>query len=311
MSLSVVIPHRVDTYLNKTVYDLLNKAKGEVEVIVVADGVWPAKLIDDKRVKYIHHGTVHNSPGMRETINRGMAIAKGEYVMKIDEHCMVSEGYDVDLIKDCNGCLVVPRRKRLDPDKWENIEDGRPDIDYMKIDYPFERPFDPVCGLHGSIWDRPERKDILIDDLMTSQGSCYFMPKKLWIEVIKDLDTEKYGPFTMEAQEIMNKVWFTGNRCVVNKKVWYSHFHKGKKGKGYGFSSKQYEVFMEEKEKGRQFAIDYWLTTKDFKHDWEWFMDKFWPVPGWPDDWKERIEQDKLKDFRYSPDFKTWTSKTE
>jgi glycosyltransferase involved in cell wall biosynthesis len=306
MKLSVIIPHRVDDYLNKTIEDLLQKAKGEVEVIIVCDGVWPSKIIDDRRVIYIHHGTIHNNIGMREGINRGVALASGDYIMKVDEHVMMSEGYDVELIKDCNGCLVIPRRKRLDAEKWENISDGRADIDYMKIDYPFERPFDPVCGLHGSIWDRPERKEIMIDDVMTGQGSCYFMPKQLWLDVIKELDSEHYGPFTMECQEVMNKVWLSGGRCIVNKNVWYSHYHKGRKGKGYGFSGNQYEVFMAAKEKGRQYAIDYWLTTKDFKYDFEWLVNKFWPIPGWPEDWKTRIEQDKLKDFRYSPDFRTW-----
>jgi glycosyltransferase involved in cell wall biosynthesis len=302
--LSIIIPHRVDQHLNKTVEDLLNKARGEIEVIVVQDGVWASKIIDDKRVIYVHQGTVHNAPGMREAINKGMSLASGDYVMKIDEHCMVSEGFDVELIKDCNGALVIPRRKRLDAETWTLIEDGRPDIDYMKIDYPFAIPFDSTQGLHGSE-DRQrgiDRKDVKIDDVMTGQGSCYFMPKSLW----KDLETEKYGPFTMECQEIMNRVWLSGGRCVVNKNVWYAHYHKGKKGKGYGFSSKQYEVFMEAKEKGRQYAIDYWLTTKDYEHDFEWLVDKFSPIPGWPEDWKQRIKQDKLKDFRYSPEFGTW-----
>ena len=302
--ISVIIPHRVEEYLNKTINDLLAKAKGEIEIIVVCDGVKP-KPLDDKRIIYIHQGTVHNAPGMREAINKGMSLASGDYVMKIDEHCMVSEGFDLELIKNCDNSLVIPRRKRLDAEKWELINDGRPDVDFMKIDYPFAKPFDPTQGLHGSIWDRPERKE-MIDEVMTGQGSCYFMPKKLWDEVIVEMETDKYGPFTMEAQEITNKIWLSGYKCLVNKNCWYAHFHKGRKGKNYGFSSKQYEVFMEAKEKGRQYAVDYWLNTKDYKYDFAWLVDKFWPIPGWPEDWKQRIEQDKLKDFRYSPDFRTW-----
>lgn len=104
----------------------------------------------------------------------------------------------------------------------------------------------------------------------------------------------------------MNRVWLSGYKCLVNKNCWYAHYHKGKNGKGYGFSSKQYEIFMEAKEKGRQYAVDYWLSTKDFKYDFAWLVDKFSPIPGWPDDWKARLEQDKLKDFRYSPDYGTW-----
>src|SRR3990167_2790714 len=302
--LSVIIPSRSPEFLQKTIDDLLAKAKDEIEVIVVFDGIW-SPLTDDKRVRIIHQGTQHDSPGMREAINKGVALSKGEYIMKIDEHCACSEGFDLELIKNCDGNLVIPLRKRLDPDKWENINDGRPDISYMKIDYPFAKPFDSTQGLHGSIWDRPERKDIMIDEVMTGQGSCYFMPKSLW----QDLDSEHYGNFTMEAQEIMNRVWLSGYKCLVNKNCWYSHLHKGNRGKGYGFSSKQYEIFMEAKEKGRQYAVDYWLTTRDYKFTFEWLVDKFWPIPGWPEDWKTRITEDKLKDFRYSPDFGTWKAK--
>ena len=44
------------------------------------------------------------------------------------------------------------RRKRLDAEKWELIDDGRPDIDYMKIDYPFAIPFDSTQGLHPGLF---------------------------------------------------------------------------------------------------------------------------------------------------------------
>jgi len=309
IDLSVIIPSRSDSYLRKTIEDLLAKSETSIEIIVVLDGIWTDSYVEDPRVMYIHHGTVHNSRGMRASINRGVAISKGKYIMKIDEHCMVSQGYDRVLIADCeDDWLVVPRRYRLDPEKWENIEDGRPPIDYMIIDYPFARPFDDTCGLHGAEHKQAYyyRKDVLIDDLMTMQGSCYFLSRKLWDKVIVEMDDEKYGPFTMEAQELTNKVWLSGGRCVVNKNVWYSHYHKGKRGKGYGFSGAQYEKFMEAKEKGRQYAIDYWLTTKDFKYDFEWLVDKFSPIPGWPEDWKTKIKTDVSKDFRYSPDYRTW-----
>jgi glycosyltransferase involved in cell wall biosynthesis len=131
--LSIIIPSRSPQYLKQTVNDLLKKAKGPVEVIVIFDGIWPSPEEmppNDPRVRIIHHGTVHDSPGMRASINKGMAIARGDYVMKIDEHCMVDEGYDLKLKADCeDDWVVIPRRHRLDAEKWEIIEDGRPPVD--------------------------------------------------------------------------------------------------------------------------------------------------------------------------------------
>ncbi len=297
--LSIIIPSRQPEFLQKTVDDLLAKAEGEVEVIVCGDGVWPI-LRSDPRVVIFHHGEVHDNVGMRGSINAGMQLARGEYVMKTDEHTMMDQGYDVKLITDCTDKMVViPRRKRLDPETWTLIEDGRPPVDYMYVEYPYLKPFDKTQGLHGAEWKRPERSDILVDDTPTMQGSCYFMKKSYWDELFPDgLDEESYGTFTQEAQEISNKVWLSGGRVVVNKKTWYAHFHKGRKGKGYGFTREQYKKHLVGTEKGRVYSIDYWLNTKDYQHDWNWFVTgKFPDMPGWSKDWRERVERDKLTDF--------------
>lgn len=300
---SIVIPSRNgQPYLQQTIDDLISHAEGEIEIIVVCDGVWPdPTLKHDPRVSIVYHGTIHDSLGMREGINRGIAVSDGEYIMKIDEHCMVDQGFDTKLKADCEAdWVVIPRRHRVDWETWTLINDGRPPVDYMYLAYPYERPFDKTCGLHGAE-DRQrgiDRADVLIDDVMTSQGSCYFTHRKYWDELFPDgMETEKYGTFTQEAQEISNKVWLSGGRMVVNKKTWYAHMHKGKRGKGYGFSNEQYKKHMEGTEKGRLYCIEYWLNTHDYKYDFEWLLNKFWPVPTWPEDWKTRIIEDRKKDY--------------
>lgn len=297
--LSVIVPSRDPRFLQKTIDDLLTKAKGEIEVIVILDGYWPDPIISGPpQLKIIHQ----EHKGMREGISTGMNLASGEYVMKCDEHTMWDEGYDLKLIEDCpDRTVVVPRRYRLDPEKWEIIEDGRPPIDYMFVDYPYYKEFDITQGLHGAEWKQPERDSILIDDLMTFQGSAYFMKKSYWEELFPNgMDTEFYGPFTHEAQEVSFKAWLGGGRVVVNKKTWYAHLHKGKRyGTGYGFSTKQWEDFKASMEKGRRVTMDYWLNNKwaERKHDWEWLIEKFWPVPHWPTDWETRLVTDKAKDW--------------
>src|ERR1039458_3507153 len=176
--LSIIIPSRSAQYLRQTVKDLFTKAEGEIEVIVVYDGRWPEPEempADDPRLIQIHHGEVHNNLGMRASINAGINIAQGEFVMKIDEQCAVGQGFDKILALACeDNWVVIPRRKRLNAENWTLVEDGRPDIDYMQVDYPYQRPFDKTCGLHGAEWKRPERAGVQIDDTPTMQGSCYF-----------------------------------------------------------------------------------------------------------------------------------------
>jgi glycosyltransferase involved in cell wall biosynthesis len=301
---SVIIPSRIDEFLSKTIEDILDKATNEIEVIVILDGYWCGDVLGDERVTYIHHGTQHNSRGMRDSINKGIALSRGKYIMKIDEHCMLDEGFDDKLAADCeDNWVVIPRRKRLDAEAWKLVEDGRRDIDYMYITYPYTEPGTNCTGLHGSEWKqrRDERLDVLIDDTPSMQGSCYFMTRKHWDKTIGFLDSTNYGHFTQEAQEIGMKTWLSGGRMVVNKKTWYAHFHKGKrpKGKGYGFSNQQYRDHAVSVERGRLYCIDYWLNTKDYPLDWNWFVtEKFPDMPGWTTDWRERVEKDKEKDYK-------------
>jgi len=314
--LSVIVPSRCDEFLQKTIDDVIEKADGAVEVIIVLDGYWPQTQIkENKQVKIIHHGTIHDSFGMRETINKGIRIAQGEYIMKTDEHCMFNQGYDKRIIAEMeDNWVVVPRRYRLDPYKWEMVKDGRPPIDYMFLTYPFVNRFDWRKGLYGQEWKERywHNKKIPIDDTMSCQGSCYIMSRKHW-DNIGEMDSRGYGQFNNEAQEIGNKTWLSGGRLVVNKNTWYAHFHKGKTGKKYGFSNEQYKSFMWWKEKGRQYCIDYWMNNKwkERKHDFKWLIEKFWPVPTWPEDWETRWKEDQKYDFANSKEDKKYTYKGE
>jgi glycosyltransferase involved in cell wall biosynthesis len=257
--LSIIIPARNEKYLNKTVEELLAKAASEIEIIIVLDGYWDVPVADP-RVRIIHRG---KSRGMRNGINSAVAIAQGKYIMKIDAHCMVGQGYDVKLKADCEkNWVVVPRRKRLDPENWKLIE-GRPDIDYMYLS----------SELKGEQWksknEDPELKKIEIDDLMSSQGSCWFMHREYFYE-LELMDEENYGSFIREFQEIGLKCWLSGGRVIVNKKTWYAHWHKD--NRGYSLSAK-------ESEKGATY-VKKWLTGEAWPKatiPFSWLLEKFNP----------------------------------
>lgn len=277
---SIIIPARNERFLQPTIDDLLKNARGEIEIIAVLDGYWPDPAIKaDDRVHIIHRG---ESRGMRAGINAGVALAKGEYIMKIDAHCMVSEGYDVALAMNCAPNWVsVPRRKRLDAENWCIQETGKPDIDYMFLAAATDPNDFGGPGLNGKVWEEKNRdaklKETLIDDLMSAQGSCWFMAKKYFYE-LELMDEENYGTFWNEFQEIGLKCWLSGGRVIVNKKAWYAHLHKGKTyGRGYF-------LHKEALNKGAEHTKQ-WMH---FKKAWDkqtlpmsWLIEKFMPVPTW------------------------------
>lgn len=275
---SIIIPSRNEPYLHKTVNDLLGKAKHQIEIIVVLDGYWPdAKEIStDPRVHYIHFSKPR---GMRNAINSAVAVSKGEWILKVDAHCMFDEHYDEKLIQNCrDNWVVIPRRKRLDPENWELTEMNKPDIDYMYLAHPDDPTVWGGRGLQGKEWREMNLNTNAfpkIDDLMTFQGSCWFM-KKSYYEFLELMDEENYGEFAKEAQEIGLKAWLSGGRVLVNKLTWYAHWHKPKShGRGYSLSGEQFD-------KGTAYT-NLWLEDKAWHKQtlpFKTLIEKFNP-PGW------------------------------
>lgn len=280
MKVSVIVPSRNEQFLPQTVADVLGQARGDVELIVCLDGYWPTPpLPADPRLKILHRG---DAVGMRDNINAAAAIATGDFLMKLDAHCSLAEGYDVALSAECDrDWIAVPRRYALNPEAWawETSQPGKYPVDAHYLSNPIERPDDPTCGLHGTIWKarREARKHILVDDEMSSQGSCWFMHRDHFAR-IGPMDTKLYGPFVSEFQELGLKTWLGGGRVVVNKHTWYAHLYKGKRGRGYSLGPSGFSQGPA--------VTDYWMNDRwtARQQNLVWLVERFWPVPGWGDD---------------------------
>ena len=279
MKTSVVIPARNEPFLEPTIRDLLDKAEGDIEVIAVLEGYWPDVMVKDPRVHYIHS---KQPRGMRGAINAGAALARGDYFMKCDAHCAFDQGFDVVLAADLeHDWVAVPRRFSLNPEEWCR-RPKRPH-DYQYLCYPADPNDFGGASLKGRDWPAKNRdKELLnveIDDLMSAQGSSYFMHRAYW-DWLELLDEENYGHFSNEFQEIGLKVWLSGGRVIRNKKTWYAHLHKGKKyGRGWPLRKSVLN-------KGARYTLG-WMWNKHWHkqdRDFHWFVHKFWPVPTWPEE---------------------------
>jgi len=268
---SVLIPSCREPYLQQTIDDVLKNAIGDVEVVVALDGYWPSpQLKSDDRVRVVHWSEPR---GMRHAINAAASVASGEWLMKCDAHCAFGDGWDNVLKDGCDDSTVaIPRRYDLAPEPWL-VTDKTP-IDYHYISFPDDKtPY-----LKGRVWKEraTDRADVEIDDEMTTQGSCWFMSRSHW-DKIGGLDEALFGQFGQEAQEIGNKTWLSGGRMVVNKRTWYAHWSKPSRS-------------WTGQNRAREVSRNYWMTDS-----WEgqvkplsWLIAKFWPVPGWPRDWRNK-----------------------
>lgn len=291
IDLSVCIPNRNSPFTTKTIEDVLKNAGCEVEVIVNVDEIWPLPLVEDERVHYIHPSA---PVGLRQGINNCVALAKGKYIMKVDDHCSFGENFGKILIENHleDNWVQIPRRYALNAEEWKIEErgDDKYPIDYMYQDFPQKGKANDD-GTHGVEWRerRNERNtpEYDIDDTPSWQGSCYFMTKNYFDNFLHGLHEEGYGQFAQEAQEIGFKTWLGGGAVKVNKKTWYAHLHKGNHyGRFYKMPGGNVEA--------DSWSASHWLNNEEpnMVHDFAWFIDvKFPGMPGWPVDWKEKIRE--------------------
>jgi glycosyltransferase involved in cell wall biosynthesis len=221
MKLSVITPVYKEVYLQKTIDSLLSSSElgDDLEIIAVYDGCWIDPAIkDDPRVKILHLG---RNRGMRDAINAGVSLAQGEYIMRTDSHCMFGQGYDRILTETCEpNWIVTPVRYFLDPVKWEKMPLSPYVYEKLKITEDGRK-------FEGRKWGERERdrRDVMIDETMAMQGSCWLMPHAWWDSVIGNLQTEGYGPLIQDSHEMVFKTWKAGGKLMVNKNTWFAHKH--------------------------------------------------------------------------------------
>lgn len=309
--LSVIIPARNEIFLSNTINDILKNKRGNTEVIAILDGYWPEPGIQDHPdVTLIHHPV---SIGQRAATNEGARISNAKFIMKADAHCAFDEGFDIKLMQDCEyDWTVIPRMYNLHAFDWECKKCGHrvyqgpkpdkcekckhPELERKMVWKPRKsRKSDSMrfdtnmkFAYWGSYTKRAEAKP-KIAPLLCAIGACWFLHRdRFW-----DLDglDEGHGSWGQMGVEIACKSWLSGGKHLINKKTWFSHMFRT--GKGFGFP---YKISGKQVNKARKHSQKLWKgnTWPKAKHDLDWLLTKFHPIPEWHDD-KQSKKTGKLK----------------
>lgn len=284
---SVIIPARNEQYLTWTVANVFKAATGDIEVIAVMDGCGEY-LTPAERPGLI----VIRKPypeGMRAAINSGVAASSGQYIMKLDAHCMLGEGFDEILQKDCDDDWIVTCR-RFDLDRLTMKLGTNAPVDYFYMSFPWHHPKWFIIQSCPWVTRTNERKEFMIDENLTLHGAMWFMSRRHW-DWLGGMHDEGYGGFAGEPLEIGNKTWLGGGKLMVNKNTWHAHTNSGGK-KGYSVDS----THMIE---GLTWGSHYWIENRweGRIHDFKWLIERFWPLPTeekhsgweeklWPNNWR-------------------------
>lgn len=291
--LSVILPAYSEPFLNSTINSILENTSSATEIVPVLDGYVPKQpVIEDPRVNPVH---LKRNVGMRGAINKGIENAKGDYVMKMDAHCAVAEGFDEILLSDAEeNWLVVPRRLSLREDIW-GPDRSRLIRDYHYFNFPAKVYYGYYMG-PTSYRGPAGRGKIPLDETMTFQGSCWMANRDYLMKEIYPLDDRKetYGSFYHEHGEIGLKYWLKGGKIMANKKTWYAHLSKRRHHYKAGLFARRYKK-NRESPYHHAYLIKHWLNDEEpgIKHPFSWLVEKFWPLPGWKDDWQEQWKKIK------------------
>jgi glycosyltransferase involved in cell wall biosynthesis len=299
---SVIIPARCEEWLSRTVRDILTNMKGESEVIAVCDASWPDPPLQDHPKLTVIHFT--EPVGQRGAFNMGARISRAKYVMKLDGHSAVDEGFDVKLAAPYeDGRLgadvtTIPRMYNLYVYDWEcqachwkTYQGGKPTecptckgTVFAKSEVWAPRKsrrtdfarFD--SDLHFQYWPKYERRpetQVDLADTLSSVGACFFMRRdRFWAQGGLD---EAHGFWGQFGTEVACKAWLSGGRHVVNKTTWFSHYFRVNKA---GFP---YHISGNDQDRARAYSQNLWrnnawpLQVRPLR----WLIEKFWPVDGW------------------------------
>lgn len=292
---SVLITARNEAYLNKTVEDVFDKARGDLEVIVVLDGYKPESLPKERKgLKFIFH---EQPTGYRCSINEAAKVASGQYLFKLDAHCLVSEGFDEVLKTDHEEDWVVTlSRYSLDPEKW-TLGFGPVQYEYMM--YPLGNKHGKIGGLppkkwigesgrgtnmgkSNFYWLEDRRRHLQVDEIQAANSACWFVTKNRF--ELNDCLSECLWNIHCENVEMVLKAWLSGGKFMINKKAFHGHWFKSEKKRTVSLN-------WEAMRNTQAYFTWYWThnqwpkQTRTFK----WFVEYFWPIPGWPENWEEEL----------------------
>ncbi len=308
--LSVIIPARSEEFLSLTVEDILKNKRGKTEVIVGLDGEWAdPPIVEHPDLTILYY---NQSIGQRAMGNQLARLSKAKYVMKIDAHCRVDEGFDIKLMADmqpdwtvtpalynlhafdivctncgdrhyqgpieqyktCDKCGALRKRDMV----WKPRLNRR--SEFFRFDTTLHFQYDNARKKNPKYQDQ-------IAETMSLQGSCFMLTREKYWEL--NICDEEFGSWGQQGSEVACKTWLSGGKCMVNKKTWYSHLFRTQGGSfGFPYKQDQKQIDYARKYCKELFLENTWpLQTKSLA----WLIKRFYPlnygekdgVPDWHD----------------------------
>src|SRR3990167_3319356 len=238
LRLSILIPARNEEFLQKTIDDVFLHSEADTEVLVGLDG-WHTKLKKRSNLRVFRK----SSPiGQRALQNFLAKQSEARYLMKLDAHVSLSQGFDKEMIEimEANpGIVLVPALGNLHVYDWlcplkHRTYQGKVDkcsqCDSTKLIK------DLVWKISSKLYsDFYFDKDLIfqfgdvdnfemLHETQGIQGSCFLVSRdNYWGWNLCD---ESFGSWGMQSAEVYFQTIKNGGRVFATRKVHMGHFFR-------------------------------------------------------------------------------------
>ena len=186
---SVIISNLFERRLPETVESLTATADGPIEIIVK----------DDEDCK-----------GMRHHLNQAAREAKGEFLFKVDGHCILTPHWDTILktVGENSYDMAICRIRAINDRTWTLTERS---TDFVDLNSDLT-----LTGGGGFVMDDPDTAET-----MASIGCGWLIHKQRYFDL--EGCWEQLGRYGNLGAEWALKIWLSGGRLLINRYVTCGH----------------------------------------------------------------------------------------
>lgn len=306
-------------FLKQTVEDILKHREAKTEIIIGLDGQWADPGVPDHDdVTLVYYP---DSIGQRKMTNQLARLSKAKYVIKMDAHCALDQGFDRKLLEAYkelgDDVTMVPIMRNLHAFdlicekcghkryQGPTIMNGEPvkcekcthtkwkrELVWVGKNSPQSTSYcfdpEPHFQYFGEYKKVQEKSGSMYVETMSLQGSFFMMTRQKYWEL--NICDEKFGSWGSQGIEVAVKTWLSGGRVICNKRTWYAHMFRTQGG-DFSFPYKQDQSKVEVA-KARARDIFFENAWEKQIYPLSWLIEKFWPIlPFWTQADLDRIKE--------------------
>lgn len=165
--ISIIVPiYNVEKYVKKCIESIINQTYKNIEIILINDGSKDTSLSickdyknKDKRIKLINQ----ENGGVSKARNKGLNIAKGEYIVFIDSDDYITKNYIEKLLNAAieTGADVVESNYIRIEDSGKIIEKSNIKNYYSKNNYEINKGFLENIFFKNMLWNKIFKKSVI------------------------------------------------------------------------------------------------------------------------------------------------------